>query len=328
MTPRKHPSLPGFDGPLPDAQRLSGVHPPESAPGEGAAPPRSFNLVDEPWILTAASPERKSLRDVFSDPTLCRLSGNPVDKIVVFRLLLTIVQASTDLRDLDAWADLTVERMAANALAYLDKWHDRFDLFGDKPFLQFPQLAGKGEPSSPGSLQVEVSTGNKVVLTDWNLYHELDLPQMANFLLRAASFSCGGKKFDKSAVLSPGHTKKSTGKSGTLLGFAGYMHSYMCCPTILESVKFNLLTDGDIKEIGVFPGGKGTPCWEEMPQGEIDERAELYRKSYLGQLFPLDKFLLIQGKRIIKTDGIGYLGHKEGLVDPAVKIEKGKAVWV
>ena len=317
MTPEKQPSLPGFGDP------------PAAAPPAGNAdPPRSFNLVDEPWILTAASPERKSLRDVFSDPTLCRLSGNPVDKIVVFRLLLSIVQASTNLKDLDAWADLTVDQMAANALAYLDKWHDRFDLFGEHPFLQFPQLAGKGEASSPGSLQVEVSTGNKVVLTDWNLYHELDLPQMANFLLRAASFSCGGKKFDKSIVLSPGHTKKSTGKGGTLLGFAGYMHSYLCMPTILESLKLNLLTDKDIQGLSYFTGGKGAPCWEEMPKGEIDERAEQYRKSYLGELFPLDKFLLIQGNQIIKTDGIGYLGHKEGLVDPAVKIEKGKAVWV
>ena len=192
---------------------------------ENGCPASSFNLVDEKWILTAASPERKSLRDVFSDPSLSRLSGNPVDKIVVFRFLLSIVQASNNLPDLDAWLELTTETMAANALAYLDKWHDRFDLFGEKPFLQFPQLDGKGAVSSLGSLQVEISTGNKVVLTDWNLQHDMDIPQLAVLLLRSSCYACGGKKFDNTVLLSPSHTKKRAGKNGTLLGFAGYLHS-------------------------------------------------------------------------------------------------------
>ena len=310
MTSEKLPAMPGA-----------------APPAGNADPPRSFNLVDEKWILTAASLERKSLRDVFSDLALSRLSGNPVDKIVVFRFLLSIVQASNDLPDLDAWLDLTTEDMAANALAYLNKWHDRFDLFGEKPFLQFPQLDGKGDVSSPGSLQVETATGNKVVLTDWNLYHEPDLPQFAVLLLRSACYGCGGKKYDNTILLSPSHTKKSTGKNGTLLGFAGYLHSYLAADTLLDSLRLNLLTDEDILETNAFPAGKGIPFWEDMPKGEIDVRAESYRKSYLGQLFPVDKFLLLRGDRIIMTDGIVYPSHKEGLVDPAVRIVKDKAVW-
>ena len=188
MTPEKQPGMPGF-----------GDSPAAAPPAANADPPRSFNLVDEPWILTAASPQKKSLRDIFSDPTLCRLSGNPVDKIVVFRLLLSMVQASTDLPDLDAWADLTVETMAANALAYLDKWHDRFDLFGEKPFLQFPQLEGKLEtiPSGADTIAVckieEVSEGNNTIFSQWNMDRPLNLPELAVLLLRSACFSCGKK---------------------------------------------------------------------------------------------------------------------------------------
>lgn len=297
-----------------------------SSDGNGG-PASSFNLVDEKWIPVAASQERISLREVFSNSSVQKLSGNPVDKIVVFRFLLSIVQASNDLPDLDAWLDLTTETMAANALAYLDKWHDRFDLFGEKPFLQFPQLDGKGAVSSLGSLQVEISTGNKVVLTDWNLQHDLDLPQLAVLLLRSACYACGGKKYDNTVLLSPSHTKKRAGKNGTLLGFAGYLHSYLFADTLLDSLRFNLLTDDDIKEINVFPMGKGIPFWENMPKGEIDSRAESYKKSYLGQLFPIDKFLLLHGNQIVMTDGIVYPGHKEGLVDPAVRIVKDKAVW-
>ena len=315
MTQEKQPGLPGFG------------NPPAAAPPAGNAdPPRSFNLVDEPWILTAASPERKSLRDVFSDPTLCRLSGNPVDKIVVFRLLLSIVQASTDLKDIDAWADLTVEKMAANALAYLDKWHDRFDLFGEHPFLQFPQLAGKLETIPSGADLIaackieEVSEGNNTVFSHWNMNRGLDLPELAVLLLRSVCFSCGKKnKTSKSICLSPQHEKALTLRWGTLLGPYGILHCYLNAETLLDSLRLNLLTDEDIRDINVFTAGKGVPFWEEMPQGEIDARAEAYKRSYLGQLFPLDKFLLIRGDRIIKVDGIGYSGFKDGFVDPAFR---------
>ncbi len=290
--------------------------------------PKTFNLVDEKWIPTAASSERKSLRDLFSDMSQQKLSGNPVNKIVVFRFLLSIVQASNNLPDLDAWLNLTTETMAANALAYLEKWHDRFDLFGECPFLQFPQLDGKGTVSSLGSLQVEVASGNKVVLTEWNLFHAPNLSRLSTLLLRSACYGCGGKKYDNTVILSPSHAKKSTGKSGTLLGYAGFLHSYLIADTILDSLRLNLLTDEDIRDAKVFTEGKGIPFWEDMPKGEADKRALSYRKSYLGQLFPLDKFLLLRGNHIIMTDGIVYPGHKEGLVDPAIRIVKDKAIWV
>lgn len=285
----------------------------------------SFNLIDEKWIPVANCAERKSLKDIFTDFSLKALSGNPVDKIAVFRLLLSIVQASTDIPDDEAWLALTDEIVAENALRYLDQWHDRFDLYGEKPFLQFPQLAGKGEASPMEDLQTGISTGNTVILSEWNVSDTPQNQDIAILLLRSAFIGCGGKKYDSSISLSSGVQKKKTARAGTLLGYAGYLHSYVMGETLLRSVCNNLLTDEDIGTMKVFTAGKGVPFWEDMPQGEDDARAKEYCKSYQGELIPIDKFLLIRGNQIIKTDGILYPGHKEGFVDPAItNLPKGK----
>lgn len=155
----------------------------------------SLNLCDYPWIPVAGEKDRKSLIQIFSDSSLRRLSGNPVDKIVILRLLLCIVQASSKLPDNDAWLKLTDEKLAQNALAYLREHHDCFELYGEHPFLQFPKLAeAGGRVDPPGSLLVNISEGNKVVLSHWNLFHGLSEAEKIVLLLRSACYACGGQK--------------------------------------------------------------------------------------------------------------------------------------
>lgn len=290
---------------------------------------KSLNLCDYPWIPVAGEDERKSLIQIFSDTSLRRLSGNPVDKIVVLRLLLCIAQASSKLPDNDAWLKLTDEKLAQNALAYLKKHHGCFELYGEHPFLQFPKLAeAGGRVDPPGALLVNISEGNKVVLSQWNQFHGLSEAEKIVLLLRSACYACGGKKFDKNLALSKGTVKSATGRAGTLLGYAGYLHSYLLGEKILETLRLNLLTDEDILNIGAYPNGLGLPFWEKMPQNENDSE---YRKTYFGQLFPIDKFLLLKDDGIIKTEGIYYPGHKEGFRDPAVTVHPNekdvKVVW-
>ena len=279
-----------------------------------------FNLCSEPWIPIAGSGERKSLIECFTGPPPLRLSGNAVDKIVILRFLLAIVHAANRIPDEDAWLALTPEAMAKNVRAYLEQHRDCFDLYGERPFLQFPQLAKLGgKAASPGSLMAHVAEGNKVVLSDWNRYQGLFEAEKAILLLRSSCFACGGKKFDKELCLSQG-VVKGTGASGTLLGFMGYLHAYMLGGNLWETLRLNLLTETDLREINAWPDGVGVPFWEAMPSGEADGRAETYRRSYQGQLFPLDKFLLLTEKGVIKTSGISYPNHKNGLVDPALTI--------
>ena len=291
-----------------------------------------FNLCDDPWIPIAGSCERKSLIGCFTGPPPLRLSGNAVDKIVIFRFLLAVVHAANRIPDTEAWLALTPEIMAANARSYLEAHRDCFDLYGERPFLQFPQLEKLGgKVASPGSLMVSIAEGNKVVHSGWNRFRGLSEAEKAVLLLRSACYACGGKKFDKTLCLSPGVVKGATGSAGTLLGFMGFLHAYMLGDTLWETLRLNLLTEDDLREINSWQEGMGKPFWEEMPDGEIGTRADSYRKSYQGQLVPLDKFLFLSGDGIIKTSGITYPGHKEGLIDPALTITtEGKnirAAW-
>ena len=64
---------------------------------------KSFNLIDEPWIPVAGEKELRSLRTIFSGAAPRDLSGNPVEKIVLFRLLLSIAHAAVKIPDTDAW---------------------------------------------------------------------------------------------------------------------------------------------------------------------------------------------------------------------------------
>lgn len=149
-------------------------------------------------------------------------------------------------------------------------------------------------------------------------------------LLRQSFFACSGKKFDQSITLSPGYgEKKPSGTYGTLSGFRGYLHTYLLGDTLLDTVKNNLLTDEDIRQLPFT--GMGRPCWEEMPDGEVSKRALDYKSSYQGELLPLDKFVFLSEDGMVMTEGIPYESYKTGLVDPALTIRQDgkdiKATW-
>jgi len=293
---------------------------------------KTLNLCRDPWIPVAGESERKSLLQIFTNRTYRRLSGNPVDKIVILRLLLSIVHAANRIPDTAMWRALTVEQMAENSVRYLEQHQEQFDLGGTHPFLQFPQLAAMGgKTASLGAMMVNIADGNKVVLSGWNQYRGISDAEKAVLLLRSACYACGGKKYDKTLILSSEVEKTPSGPGGTLLGFLGFLHAFLLGDTLLATLRFNLLTEQDIQSLHAYPAGMGTPFWEKMPQGENDDRAREYRQSYLGELFPIDKFLLLQGDGMLRTVGIRYPGHKDGLMDPSLTIfndgKNIKAVW-
>lgn len=277
-----------------------------------------FNLCSDPWIPIAGSRERKSLIECFTGPPPFRLSGNAVDKIVISRLLLAVVHAANRIPDVDAWRALTPEIMAENARVYLEKHRDCFDLYGEKPFLQFPPLA-KGKIKNFYDAE---GLENQAVLSGWilTLARPLSDAEKTVLLLRNSCFARGGKRFDTDLCLSPGVVKGKTGKAGTLLGKYGFLQAYMLGENLWETLYLNLLTESELREINAWPDGVGVPFWEAMPSGEADARAEKYRNSYQGTLFPLDKFLLLQDDGIIATTGIAYPDYDKGLVDPALTI--------
>ena len=157
---------------------------------------RSFDLLKDPWIPIAGVGD-VSLTDLFTNLEYVRLGGTPVEKVVILRFLLCIAHASTPVPDVDAWSRLTPEKLASNALEYLEKWKDRFDLYDEKrPFLQFPQLQNSENLKKSLSKWWTLSINgmlNNTVLTQMDYTTDYTESEKVRLLLSGVCYSCRRK---------------------------------------------------------------------------------------------------------------------------------------
>ena len=295
-----------------------------------------FNLVDEPWI-PVADHGRVSLRDIFSNPQYRSLGGNPVQKIALLKLLLAIAQAAATPDTEAEWQALGAEGLASRCLTYLDKWHDRFYLYGEQPFLQMPAIRG-AKIQSFGAVLPEVSTGNTTVLSQIQVERRLSDADRALLLLSLMGFALSGKKTDNSVVLSPGYAgkrndkgKASTGKPGPSVGHMGFLHSFLLGTSLQQSVWLNLFSHSQIRQMGIYPSGLGVAPWESMPAGEDCVVARELRQSMQGRLLPLSRFCLLADDGLHYSEGIAHSGYKDGMIDPSMAVNYSgkdpKALW-
>lgn len=296
-----------------------------------------FNLIDEPWI-PIVDVGRVSLKAIFSRHDCRALGGNPVQKIALTKLLLAIAQAAVTPEDDEAWAELGAEGLAAKCLAYLDKWHDRFWLYGDRPFLQMSAIQAASIQSF-GAVLAEIATGNTTVLTQTQTEKSLSDADKALLIVSLMGFGLGGKKTDNSVVLSQGYTgkandkgKPATGKPGPAVGFMGVMHNFLIGQSVAETLWLNLLTAEQIQKMRIYSGGLGTAPWEVMPTGEACETAKALQTSLMGRLLPLSRFCLLAETGLHYSEGIAHQGYKESMVDPSVSVDYSgkdpKVIWV
>lgn len=300
-------------------------------------PDKRFNLIDVPWI-PVVDVGRVSLREVFSNTELKALGGNPVQKIALTKLLLAIAQSACTPQDDEEWKQLGSQGLATVCLDYLDKWHDRFYLYGEKPFLQMPAIQA-ATVQSFGAVLPEVATGNTTVHTQIQQEKTLDNADKALLVLQLMGFGLGGKKTDNSIVLSPGYTgksndkgKASTGKPSSAIGFMGFLHNFWQGQSLQETIWLNLLTQTQVGQLKVFTTGLGVAPWEEMPTGEADAVAKRLSQSLIGRLIPMSRFVLLSDSGLHYSEGIKHPGYKEGVSDPSVSVnysgKESKAIWV
>lgn len=290
-----------------------------------------FNLIDEPWI-PVADYGRVSLRQIFSNPEYRSLGGNPVQKIALLKLLLAIAQAAATPKDEAEWKALGAQGLAERCLSYLDKWHDRFYLYGDKPFLQMPAIKS-ARVQSYGAVLPEVSTGNTTVLSQQQVQKHLDDSERALLLLTLMGFALAGKQTDNDVVLTTGYMAKSkSGKAGPSVEYKGLLHTFLLGRTVSESLWLNLLNERQLEQMNIYPEGVGCAPWELMPEGEGCDKARRLRNSLMGRLLPMCRFCLLVDDGLHYSEGVAHLGYKEGVVDPSMAINYSgkdpKALWV
>lgn len=296
-----------------------------------------FNLIDEPWIPVTGI-GRVSLRQIFENSNYRSLSGNPVQRIALLKLLLAIAQAANTPTDDQNWQALGADGLARSCLAYLDRWHARFYLYGEQPFLQMPAIHA-AVLQRYGAVLPEVSTGNTTVLNHGQVERFLDDGEKALLLVTLMGFALAGKKTDNSVVLTPGYTgkrndkgKPSSSKPGPAVAHMGLLHSFLFGHSLLETLWLNLLTTLQIEQAAIFPQGAGTAPWERMPEGEDCQVAQALKESLMGRLVPLCRFCLLDKDGLHYSEGLSHAGYKEGVYDPSVAIDHSgkepKALWV
>lgn len=318
-----------------------------------------FNLVDEPWIPVVGK-GLSSLREIFSEPDIRALSGNPIQKIALTKLLLAISQAACTPKDTDDLNKLDVEIFRNTCIAYLEQWYDRFWLYGKRPFLQMPallnlidyrksqELKSSGSPlnrkktesnATPKSIgwgfYPDMPAENNTILTQHQTIKIKEDADKALFIVGLMNFAFAGKRVEKNLPpLSPDFTGKSnSAKPAPSIGnYVGYLHSFLSGPTIIDTLILNLLSQEQILANPFWKFGLGKPPWEQMPQGESCKVANLLRQSYMSTLISVSRFVLLYGSGIYYVEGIQYPSHKDGWIEPSMCVNlretPPKVIWV
>lgn len=287
---------------------------------------KQFNLVTDPWV-PVTDHGMVSLMQIFGDHGLAypALGGSPIQKVAVTKLLLAIAQSACTPKDEEEWEALGQQGMSKKCMEYLEKWHDRFYLYGDQPFLQVPAIEKSSKKGFVNFIP-EVASGNSTVLTQSQIERSLDDAAKALLLVQTIGFGFGGKA-DNSVVLSQGYTGKlnkegrvSVNRPGAFLGFKGYLHSFFQGKSLQETIWVNLLTEDEIFGLGVYPEGLGVAPWERMPEGEDDRVARSLKNSLMGRLVPLSFFCLLKEDGMHCSEGVAHPEPKDGGLDPSLSI--------
>jgi len=263
-----------------------------------------MNLIDHPWIPVtygAKDVVLVSLKELYLKADQIRdLSANPPQRIALMRLLLCITQAALDGPSNDEEWKSCLPRILPESLAYLDKWHNSFELYGENAFLQ-PEGLIKTDNATLDKLDFGLSSGNNDRLFDHAAIPEgRQWPNhwCALMMLTYQNFSPGGLigTTEWNGVTTSSKSNHSPCIASSML------HSIVIGNSLLQTIHLNLLTK---KQISTNPNMEwGNPVWEDLPSSS--ENNSVY--SFLGRLVPLSRNIHLskESNKITLADGLKY----------------------
>ncbi|MDR1175214.1 MAG: type I-E CRISPR-associated protein Cse1/CasA [Treponema sp.] len=313
-----------------------------------------YNLLDEAWIPVAGK-GKVGLLGIFQNPKLQSLGGNAIQKLALFKLLLAICQSAYTPVDEEDWESLGAEGLSKKAAEYLQENRELFWLYGKKPFLQMPSIkekilarkkqelaGGIKEPAAEANAKPkqiglgyypDMPADNNTVLNQNQIPRIVSDAEKALFIVTLMNFAFGGKRIEKKTEpFTPGYSGKTvSARSGPSIGnHWGYLHTFITGDSIINTLWLNLFTKEYIENEPRWEFKKKVaPPWEKMPKGEDCERAKQIKKSYMGCLVGMCRFVLLEGDGIYYLEGIQYPSHKQGWWEPSMCINdsEGKLLW-
>ncbi len=305
-----------------------------------------MNLVNDPWIpvvMRDGAPDMVSLRDVFEKgEDIADLAANPCQRIALMRLLICVAQAALDgPKDEDDWS-MCKPRIAPAALAYLDRWKDRFNLFGEHAFLQVDGLVNmkdvkNGKEKSSAKLDMTLAVGSSHTLFDTearskNVTRTSICPaSVALNLLVVQSFSLGGGQSPKTKwngeEIDGSENPKENGKinnnftAGALSNRRAY--TLLRGKDLFSSIHMNLITKNDVKSY-MSSSEWGKPIWEDFPTSYHGNHVQKLHSNYLPNLVPLTRFCRISEQPpfnfLSYTNGYAYPDELSCYRDPSISV--------
>lgn len=283
----------------------------------------TFNLIDRPWIPVIdihGNQLTVSLKELYEQAdTLVDFVLNVPQQIAVVRLLLCISQAAlqgpTNRED---WLS-SRERLIPESLAYLVKWHDRFDLFGNPPFLQVAglqvtelktdkQSASEKNDADIGNskvdkLDITLASGNNKTVFDNTAVPEGRIhsaERIALHLLAGLLFSPSGRI----SIATIGENPTPGNGSST------------ATPCLEGSMLFTILFGSNLTEtlwlnmVPTVTEELGQPAWEDSLDKLFSDKPAASQNKYLHRLIPVGRSIrLIPNCRdMIYGNGFTYDG--------------------
>lgn len=240
-----------------------------------------FNLVDEPWLpvtLAEGFPTRAgrgplprvSLREVFQyGDRIGDLRCYPHERIALMRLLICIAQRALDgPEDEDDWKKCK-GRLASAAVAYLDKYKDCFNLFGNGPRFLQSKPHGKAKIFSTQKLRFIDEDGTTLFDSHVRPGYQLSHSELAVGLVTFQSFAAGGRVEGAAESLPAGLCRE-----------AAALHAFLLGDNLWETIWLNLIPKDQVVETRVTVFGEAS--WHS------DKSAS---KSYLFRLAPIARNL-------------------------------------
>ncbi len=299
-----------------------------------------MNLAFDPWIPCIrddGSACLTSLFQCFTDESIVDMAVRPHERVALMRLLLCVAYAACGVpADYEEWM-VCRERLPQAVSAYLEKWHDSFELFHpQKPFLQVAGLKSAAKPkvgpkgtsddddeqetgqNSVAKLDFALASGNNSTLFDHEALNSRRVTspeKLALDLLTFQMFSAGGRigkvLWAGNPMWLPEENALASVKSSDAPCVPGSMlHTFVRGTDLLESVFLNMAA---IDELGAYENlGKdwqGRPLWECFPQGPQDADAvHNATRTFLGRMVPLTRAVLLQedGVNMLLGNGLDY----------------------
>lgn len=279
---------------------------------------KRFNLLDEPWI-PVEDRGKVGLKDVFLDDSFTALGGNPLQKMAIYKFLFLIAQRSCGFLTEAELRDKGQKGIAEICLKYLEENRELFYLYGDRAFLQYPEIKDNDKIEYKTmyiDYLPDLASENDSIIKESQTRTIFSDAEKALFLVFLQAYALGGKRTTKpkdyvESNISDEREKNARTAPSLSNGMKGYVQSLIIGKSILETVFLNYFTKEDVSEMRLDSLGLSIiPPWEKMPTFTASEYNSEYKNSFCAWFVPMTRFVLLGEENKIKyCEGLRYSGE-------------------